>query len=129
MSKLFIVNNMVNDKKPIRVLSTSRYILKLSNLYNKDGIFIGTYKIPNFVCPVVMVIIKVTYASLELWLCIDESFDLSLVSPALVYCCSTIQSLLIYTSLFLQRDLVMSTIDNLQNTVTRSNYILRKQTY
>lgn len=105
----------------VEVLSASRYILKLDNLYNKGDLYIYSQKVPNYLIPVAMHLFMIGFLICELWFCYDEDFVLHTVSPALALSFASVQIVAMNSTLLWKRDLMMFTIDDLQNTVTRSN--------
>lgn len=116
-----------DNNQPIKVFSASRYILKLTNLYNKNGIYIRSHQIPNFTFAALILCFSTVFVIFQLSFCIDVKFDLNIMSSPLVYCLATIQSILIFASFLVKRDLMISAIDDLEATVTRSKFIVYLQ--
>lgn len=111
----------MSKEKPVEVLSASRYIMKIGYLYNKDDLYIQSYKVPDYLFAALMPILMLIFLLMELWFCIDAKFVLEIVSPALAFLFAAIQTIAIYSTLLWKRKLMISTINDLQNIVTRSN--------
>lgn len=107
-------------KNKVEVLSGLRLILKLTNLYNKHGVYIGSVKIPNILVFFLVMLPVIWHAFLLLWAVVDEKFDLKLISNSLAVTIGNIQTTLAYVSLAMETDLVISTVDHLQEVVEKS---------
>lgn len=116
---------MSNEKK-IEVLSSLLVILKLTNLYNKNGVSFkfnrisDSVKIPNF-CLFCLISLPTLYlSSLFVWIIFEEKFDLKLISTSVAVLIGTSQITIAYISLAMKTDLVVSTVDHLQEVVGKS---------
>lgn len=112
---------MQNPNK-FRVLDGCRLALKLSNLYNQNGVYIRTFKIPNVVISTLILLPTMYYiASLEFWFCIDERFNMKSISSTLCNMIAIIQMAFVYFSLAMKSDLIIETMNHLQDVVDKSN--------
>lgn len=109
---------MAKKKKQIEVLSALRPMLKLTNLYNKNGVHLkynkNPFKIPDSYVICLISLPAVYLASLYLWFVLDEKFNLKTISTSLGFAIGLLQMTLAYISLALKTDLIISTIDHLQ---------------
>lgn len=118
---------MVNEKE-IEVLSGLRILLKLSNLYNKNGVYFkynkngDSVKIPDFFLFCLILLPTLYTASLFLWFVIDEKFNLTITSNSLVLAIANIQMAISFISMAMKSDLVRTTVDHLQEAVERSKW-------
>lgn len=104
----------------IEVLSSLRLLFKILNLYNKDSIYIGSVKIPDFFVFCLIALPTFHLCSLCLWIAIEKNFDLKLTSASLAGSIAHLQITSSYISLAMKTDLIVSTIDYLQDAVVRS---------
>lgn len=113
-------------KGQIKVFSGIRLLLKLTNLYNKNGVRIkynkmgDSVKIPDYLLFCLILLPTLYYVSLLIWVVIEEKFNLKLISYSLATVICTLQVILAYISLAIKTDLVILTIDHLQEAVQKS---------
>lgn len=108
----------------IEVLSSLRVLLKLMNLYNKNGVHIGSVKIPDLLVFCLVAFPTFHLWSLYVWIVIEENFDLNIVSFSLDGVIGQSQITLSFILLAINTDLIASTIDDLQEFVAKSRYHL-----
>lgn len=111
-------------KTQIKVLSDLRLILKLTNLYNKNGVHIGSYKIPDFFVFCLICLPSLYVAALLIWSVIEENFNLTLISMSLAAAIGHIQIAVAYMSLCMKSELIAITVDHLQDVVEKSKFEL-----
>lgn len=110
----------------IEVLSGIRPILKLSNLYNKNGVTFkynkkgGSVKIPNFLIFSLITLPTIYLFSLAIWIVIEEKFNLKLISHSLTGAIGLFQVTTAFISLGVKSDLVTKAVDHLQEVVEKS---------
>lgn len=114
--------------KKIEVLSELKWILKLTNLYSKNGVCIeynrngDLIKVPDFIV-FCLILLPIFYlALLSIWTIIDEKFELKLISTTLACVIATTQVATAYISLAMKTNSIVSTIDNLQEVVEKSKW-------
>lgn len=107
-----------NDK--IEVLSSSRLLLRLMSLYNKIGVCIGSVKIPDFFVYCVLSLPTFTLALLNVWIALEENFELKMISTSLSGVIGSLRWLITYILLAMKADSIVSTIDSLQEVVEKS---------
>lgn len=116
---------MLNDNnKQFEVLSGCRFVLKLANLYDKNGVNIRASKVINFLICILIVSPSIYVSTLYFWLCYDEMFDLRTVSTTLSSGIGVLQMGFVYISLAVKTDSIKKTVDDLQDLINRSNYSL-----
>lgn len=104
----------------IKVLGDLRLVLKLTNLYNKNGVFISSIKIPDFFV-FCLICLPTTYlATLLIWAVVEENFNLTLISTSLAAAIAHIQIGVAFISLCIKNKLTISTVDHLQDVVEKS---------
>lgn len=106
------------------VLDGCRLALKYTNLYNKKDLQIFGRRIPNFLIHTFILIPMIYTNFLQMWFCIDEKFNLKSISSTLGNLMSLTHMSLIYVSLAVKSNLIIETLDNLQDLVDKSNNIL-----
>lgn len=111
---------MVNNNH-IKVLKGCRLILKFTNLYNKNGVCIGSIKIPNFLCFCLIMLPVILLFVVQTWYCFDENFNLNSTSNTLAMVIAGVQMALVYISLSIKSDFISKTVNYLQNIVKKSN--------
>lgn len=104
----------------VEVLSDLRYILKLTNLYNKYGVYIGSVRIPDSVIFFMISLPSSYMCLLFFWAAVEEHFDMEKISGSLACTIGMLQPTIAYISLAVKTDLVISTIDHLQQVVEKS---------
>lgn len=104
----------------IKVLSDLRLVLKLTNLYNKNGVFIGSIKIPDFLVFCLICLPTAYLVALLVWAVVEENFNLTLISTSLAAAIAHIQIAVAFISLCMKNKLIMSTVDHLQDVVEKS---------
>lgn len=110
----------------IEVFSGLRWILKVTNLYNKNGVFFkynkrgDSAKIPDFLI-FCLVSLPTSYLVLLLiWFDFDERFNMQVIAFRLAATISYTQKIASYISFAAKTDLIKSTIDHLQDCVNKS---------
>lgn len=111
---------MFNNKQ-FEVLSGCRFLLKLANLYDKNGVNIRASKIANFFICILVVAPSIYISILYFWLCYDENFDLKVVSTTLSSAIGVLQMGLVYIALAARTKSIRKTVDDLQDFISRSN--------
>lgn len=104
----------------VEVLSGIRLILKLTNLYNKNGVYIGSIKIPDFIISAMISLLSSYMTLLYFWAAVEEHFDMEIISGSLACTLGMLQTTIAYISLATKTYLVISTIDHLQEVVEKS---------
>lgn len=120
-SKNSFKSKIMQNINRIEVLGGCRLPLKLTNLYNKNGVHIGSLKIPNFFIFIFISLPAIYTAPLQIWYCFDEGFNLRTTSNTLLSIIALIQTGLVYFWLTVKSELMIETIDHLQNIVNKSN--------
>lgn len=113
---------MVHASK-FKVLNDVEKLLKITNLYNKNGsVCIGKVKVPNIFVNFV-VFLPMTYSIVMfIWLCYDENFDLNKVSPSISLLLGTVQMQLMIVLLTIKKRAVVETMEELQHTIDESEF-------
>lgn len=104
----------------IEVLSGLRLLLKLTNLYNKNGVYIGSVHIRDFYVFSMISLPPIFYTLLIIWDVIEEEFDLQSTSNSLATVIAVLQVTIAYISLAMKTDSMKSTVDDLQELVDQS---------
>lgn len=116
----------MSKEKKIEILTGLRLILKITNLYNKNGLYIkynkngDSVKIPNFVVFCLIFLQSFYMLTLLIWGVIEKKFDLELISISLAVAIGLIYTAISYISLALKTDSIISTVDHLQEVVEKS---------
>lgn len=113
--------NMVS-KKPIKVLSSLRAILKVLNLTNTYGVRIGCWKIPSIIITSLVVLVPAYASTMLLWFCVDEHFNPATMSSSLALALLLIQVMLFHFVMIWKSEKIVETLDYLQNIVTQRKY-------
>lgn len=110
-----------DSNQSIQVLSRCRPILKWLNLYNPNGVRIGSIKIPDWLAT--LTIISFIFDSIILYLlfCFDNEFNLDVVSGTFPYVIGSSQITLVYLSLAMRKNVIVEAVDCLQVAVTKSS--------
>lgn len=125
ISLLKLLKILLDQKKmctnnKIEVLSRLRLLLKLTNLCNRNGVHIGSVKIPDFFV-FSLISSSLFYISLLLfWIAIEKNLNLKLVSINVAATIGFTQMAITYISLAAKSNLIVSTVDYLQKVVERS---------
>lgn len=90
----------------LQVLSGLRLLLKFTNLYNKNGVCIRSARIPNFFVFCMVLMPAFLFVLLLMWISVEEKFGF--------------QYIIAYISLAMRTDLIVSTVDQLQEHVEKS---------
>lgn len=104
-------------KSKIEVLSGLRWILKVTNLYNKNGVRFkynkngDSIELPDAFVFCVIAFPTFYLGLLTMWLVIEKNFDLKLISTCLTGTIALSVVTSSYVSLTTKTDLVISTID------------------
>lgn len=106
------------------VLGAIRMLLKLTNLYNKNNIYLGSIPIPDFPIFVLISIPSFYFAMLLIWRCIDVEFDIELMSISFSDFFGFSQMTVVYISLAVKKYMIITTVDHLQELVQESKDIL-----
>lgn len=112
----------------IEILSELRWILKLTNLYNENGVYFkysrngDSVKIPDFIVFCLVAFPTFYLGSLAMWLVIEEKFNLKLISCSLSGAIALFLATLNYISLATKTDSVLLIINHMQEVVERSKY-------
>lgn len=102
----------------VECLTELTILLKSLNLYNKsDTITIGKLKLPNFVYCFLLASPFILAIYLSIMLCIENDFDLDVVTGASCLTIPCFQTLVVYTCVTNQRDAITESLDMLQNLV------------
>lgn len=115
----------MDAEQPIKVLSKCRFIFKWTNLYNPNGVHIGSTKIPDTLLTLLMSLQTTETGLLYLLYCYDNEFDSDSISGTFPYVIGTTQMTLVYISLALRNRVIVETIHDLQAAVTRSEFPLK----
>lgn len=113
-------------KKQIQVLCDLRLILKFTNLYNKNGFYLkyskrfDPIKIPNCSWLCLFLLSNVWTISLFIWFAIEKKFDLKVISISLATAIGVTQTIISHIFLARKTDLIISTIDHLQEFMEKS---------
>lgn len=116
------------EKNKNNILGCTRLLLRSINLYNKNGVYIkfnrklfsDSVKIPDSFVFCIISFPTFWYAFLLFWAIIEERFNLQLVSTSLTGAIAALQTSIIYLALAMRTDLIISTVDNLQEAVEKS---------
>lgn len=117
---------MLKKNKQIEVLSGLRLLLKLTNLYNKKGVYFkynkkgDSVKIPDFYVFCLISFPTFQFALFFIWFVIEEKFNLKMTALSLACAISTIQTTISYISLAMKTDLIGSCIDHLEESAKES---------
>lgn len=116
------------EANKIDVLSGLRFILKCTNIYNKNGVHIkynkngDSIKIPDFLVFCVILFPTIYYNSLLFWAAIDAEFDFKAISTSLAGFVAGLHVASAYFSLTMTTDTLVSTFDRLQEYVEKSKF-------
>lgn len=109
--------------KEFPVLNSFRLLLKYLNLYNKDSVHIGNVRVPDIFIFCLISLPTFYFITLIIWFCIDEHFNMNEISISLAAAVGFLQITLVYIWLTAKKDLLISTIDHLQDFVENRNSI------
>lgn len=107
-------------KNQIEVLSSLRGFLKITNLYNKNGVYIGSVKIPDFLIFCLFSLHTLNFGILCIWGILEQEFNLKLISFHLGGAIGFPEITIIYIYLVQKTDLIVSTVDHFQEIVEKS---------
>lgn len=113
--------------KRLEVLGGCKLPLKLTNLYNKNGVHIGALKIPKFLIFILISLPTIYIAPLQIWYCFDERFNLKATSNTLLSIVALIHMGFVYLWLTMKSELIVETIDHLQDVVNKSKYAINSR--
>lgn len=114
----------MSNVEQFQVLSDCRLVLKLTNLYNKTGIYFVSFKIPSFLISCIILLPLVFLLLSNVWFCYDEKFNLESTSTSFAVMLGLLQTILNYVSLLMKKDLIVITVDYLQKIVATSNLFI-----
>lgn len=110
----------------IEVLSGLRFILKYTNLYNKNGAHFkynksgDSIKVPDFLLFCLILLPTSYMVSLFVWFVIDEDFKLTVILNSLALVIANIQMAISFVSMAMKTDLIIATVNRLQEVVEKS---------
>lgn len=105
--------------QPIEVLSGLRFLLKWTNLYNKNGLHFYSVKLPDTLVYCLVPIPSFYLSLLFVWPVIEGKFNLKLLSSSLAFAIGNLQLAFAYISLASKTASIASTLDQLQEIVQK----------
>lgn len=106
------------------VLTTSRFLLSLTQLGNKKQFEMGQFCIPMALKQAFYISPVAIFLFLLIQYCIDEHFQLDMIASAISLIFGSIQSICIYLCLTINNGLIINTFDKLQRIVNERSYNL-----
>lgn len=106
----------------MEVLKYNRFVMRLVNLSNKSGFHLSNYRIPN-VCINLLLMCPMSVCSMQMMLfCCQSETELKSVFSAIYLCLGILSILAMHICLAINNDLIIDTVDHLQQIVARSKY-------
>lgn len=106
-----------------QVLADNRLIFKILNIYNKNGVRIGTYKVPNKVFQILSLLPTIIGCIGMIQYCFDSSLNFGQVSSSMAVLLGTVQIATIFLTLAIKKDTIIKTVNKLQEVVDKSKAI------
>lgn len=116
---------MLKNKK-FEVFGGLRLLLKWTNLYNKNDVYMkynkmgGSIKIPDLIVFCLISFPTFYYASLMIWAAADKKFDLNVISTSLAAAIGIYQTSINYILFAIKTDALITVVDYLQEIVEKS---------
>lgn len=111
--------------KSIKSLRALTVLLRASNLHT-DSITIRGVKVPGWIFTVVHSVPMLWQVYLTYVFCKQSNYDLGAVSGSICISCGIVQILLMYVCLMLKKNLIVSSIGLLQDTVNERKYSIKR---
>lgn len=106
--------------RSFKVLTGNRLALKLSNLYNENSLRFGSQIISDKLYFALLLLPGTFVCSSMLYRCYELGFDFTKISSIIDLLIGTFQMMLVFAFLAAQKDVLIRTIDQLQQMISGS---------
>lgn len=108
----------------MEVLKKSKFILRLGNVANKRGVYLYKWRIPNFIVDLLVMMPMFLCSIQMLIVCFNIGPRLKEISSCIYLMLGISSILAIYICLAAKNDMIIATLDHLQEMVTLSKSFL-----
>lgn len=108
----------------MEVLKKCKLLLRIANLSNKNGFRLFAWKVPNFIVDLIFLLpMSICVMQMALF-CFGIGLVLKEISSSIYLSLGIISIMAMYICLAAENDLIIATLDHLQEMVTMSEFVL-----